>query len=166
MRRFALAALAAITFTAGAALGANEVKWETAAPVADYLTTELDSLASAGNKLGAAIDNRDGSRFLAVQIHVATQGSARSASAHFAVYLIPTVDDSVYFLGDDALDPPATFLVCSAPLDAATTARDTGCWNIALPGLQFKLLIENNTGQALAASGNTVDYVLSNEELQ
>lgn len=143
------------------------INWESSPALTGYLTTELNSLANDGNKLGAAIDNSSGlDMFMDVEFVLATQGSARSAGAHIAVFLIPAPDGTNYVYGDDSTDPPINRLVATLPLDAATTARRVASQMIAVPPGLFKLLFENKTGQALAASGNTAGYRLYSPESQ
>lgn len=146
----------------------NAINWESNPSLTSYLTTELNSLADAANKLGAAIDNSAGLDMYAdVEISLAAQGSARSAGAYVAVYLIPSADGgTTYAYGGDSLDPGANHLVATVPFDAATTARDQLATMIPVPPGHFKLLIQNQTGQALAASGSTVQYRLYSAEVQ
>ena len=47
---------------------------------------------------------------------------------------------------------------------AATTARRLTKVNIPIPPLKFKLYAWNKTGQALAASANTLKYRRHNEQ--
>ncbi len=147
----------------------TEQKWEAPAAIQTYLSTELNSLADGGNKLGAAIDNEtDGTNevFINLELSLAAQASARDSGATVDVYLLPSVDGSNYCFGDDSTDPPASAYAGSFVLDAATTARRVALVNLPLPPLKFKLLLINNTGQALAASGNTLKHRLHSQESQ
>jgi hypothetical protein len=57
---------------------ANAVKWSALGTLTSYLTTELNSLANNDTKLGAAINNdTDRNRYMAVELALAAQGSAR-----------------------------------------------------------------------------------------
>jgi len=148
---------------------ATEHKWEAPAAVQTYLSTELNALADGGNKPGAAIDNQtDGTNdlYASLELYLAAQGSARDAGATVDVYLLPSVDGTNYCYGSDSDDPPATAYVGSFVLDAATAARYATLHNLPVPPLRFKLLLVNNTGQALAAAGNTLKYRLHSLESQ
>ena len=146
----------------------NAINWESNPSLTSYLTTELNSLANGGNKLGAAIDNSAGlDMYMDVEINIAEQGSARSAGAYVAVYLVPSADGGTnYAYGADALTPGANHLVATVPFDAAVTARIQLATMMPAPPGHFKLLVQNATGQALAASANTFSYRLYSAELQ
>jgi hypothetical protein len=103
--------------------------------------------------------------FLAAELYIAEQGSARSAGAYVTLYLVPSVDGTNYTYGGDALTPPATCLVGDFVLDATVTARYVSLPCIAIPPTKFKLLVINETGQAFAASGNTLKYRTYNREI-
>lgn len=146
---------------------ANEINWLNYPAAILYLTTELNALADGANKLGGEIDNTaNGDMYMDVELYVAAQGSARSSGAYVALYILPSVDGTNFCYGGDSLDPPATTWVANLPLDAATTARYVTATHILLPAGKFKILVMNETGQALAATGSTLKYTLYNEEIQ
>ena len=145
----------------------SAVNWESNPSYTSYLTTELNSLADGANKLGAAIDNSTGlDMYMDVEVSLAAQGSARSAGAYVAVYLIPSDDNSTYGYGDDSTDPPAQSWLANVAFDAATNARVSVTTMLPVPPGYFKLLVMNETGQAFAASGSTVSYRLYSVESQ
>jgi hypothetical protein len=146
---------------------ANAINWETSPSLTAYLTTELNGLANDANKLGAEIDNSTAlDMYMDVVVYVDTQGTARSAGAHIAVFLIPAVDGTNYAYGDDSTDPASNRLIATLMLDAATTARRIAAQVLSIPPGKFKLLFENKTGQALAATGNTAGYRIYSPEVQ
>lgn len=126
------------------------------AAIASVLTTELDSLASGGTSAAsAALDNGTAlDLFADFTLTVATQGAARSAGANIAVYLTQALDGTNY----DDVHAGTAELVAVFSLDAATTARQSSRRDVPIsPGL-YKLFAVNNTGQALAASGNILEH--------
>jgi len=123
------------------------------------LGTELNSLANGSAAVSSSPFSNDDAaeRFprAMVEINIATQGSNRTAGASVSLYVIPTTDGTNFgATTDECLDG---HLAGVFPLDdGATTARIlTG--SIALPPADYHLALRNNTGQALAASGNTVE---------
>lgn len=147
---------------------ATEYKWEAPAALQSYLTTELNSLADDDSVVGAKIDNvADGENemFIALELVIAEQGGARDGGG-VDVYLIPSLDDTNFGYGDAAglVDPGN--LLCTFDLDAAVTARRVIRANLPIPPLDFKLQPFNRTGQAFAATGNTLSYRLYSPELQ
>lgn len=132
------------------------------AAIASALTTQLNSLANNANTAASAeIDNTtDLNLYHDLTLTIATQGSARSAGATVTVYLIMALDGTNF----DDVDATTAEVAAVFPLDAATTARQATRRDIPIPPGKFKYFIRNTTGQALAASGNLLEYRAHNVE--
>lgn len=142
-------------------------KWSATTSPESILTTELNSLANGATKLSAAVSNDDAAErnlYADFEFTIAAQGSARANDAHVQLYLLPSIDGTNFTYGDDSTTPPASALVGSFILDASTSARVVHLRGVELPPEDFKLLVYNNTGQALAASGNTLKLFRYNLE--
>lgn len=127
-----------------------------AAAIASILTTELNSLAHNANTAASeAIDNSSAlNLYHDLTLTIATQGSSRSTGSTINVYLIPALDDTNY----DAVNETTAEVVAVFSLDASTTARQITRRDIPIPPGKFKYFIRNASGQALAASGNILEY--------
>ena len=143
------------------------VTWAAPSSLTGYFTTELNSLADSTSDttgfsaVGAEIANATSlNRFMALELVIAAQGSARSAGGFLAVYINFAADGTNY---DDTSNKALGEMIAYFPLDAATTARRITKRDIPIPPVDFKLLVLNDTGQALAASGNTLKYITYNE---
>jgi len=141
------------------------VKWQTPAAIASLLTTGLNSLANNGYAVSAAVDNDTGKHRYADFELVATYGTNPSAGAFVSLFLVESVDGTNYADGDASIAPPATALIGIFPIRAVTTAQRVAIRQVALSPFKFKIVIRNETGQAMAASGNTVKYCTYNEEV-
>lgn len=126
------------------------------AAIASALTTELNSLANgSATAASTAIDNTTAlDLFADFTFTVATQGVARSTGATISVFMSMALDGSNY----DDVSASTAELVAVFSYDAATTARQSTRRDIPIPPGLFKLFAVNNTGQALAASGNLLEY--------
>ncbi len=141
-------------------------KWSALGTLTTYLSTELNSLASAANKLGAAIANQTDKNKLAVVELVVTYGTAPAAGKSVDLYVVFSADGTNYSDGDDTIDPAITSYVGSFPLRAVTTAQRIVIANIPLLApASFKFLVLNEAGQAMAATGNTLKYGTYNSEI-
>lgn len=121
------------------------------------LDTGLNSLANNANSVASptAINNATALElFVDFELVIATQGTARITGATIQIFMTQAVDDTNY---GDTHESTAE-LVAVFPLDAATTARRAAVRDVPIPPGLFKFFLRNATGQALAASGNTLKY--------
>lgn len=138
----------------------STVKWTSYSAASPYFTTELDALADAGNKLGAAV-SASGLMYIDVGLRALTAGS----SGYVALYVMPMVA-STFAFGHDSLNPGAGDLIGVFNMVSAGSAWfDSTLTHLLTPAGQFKMLIDNQTGAALAASGNLLDYTFYSEQL-
>lgn len=120
------------------------------------LSTDLNSLGNATLSAYSSVVSNDTSSterrtFAVVRLVLAAQGSARSAGAFVALRIGWTIAST-----DDDRTVEGLELLTTFSLDAATTARThTRIVPINAP-YDFRLAVENRTGQAFAASGNTL----------
>ena len=138
-------------------------KWTNPDTLASILTTELNSLANSTSdttgfsSLSSEIDNTVGLyQYIELELHLAAQGGARSASGFVDIMIAAAVDSTPTYPDDS--NAAFTELLASFQFDAATTARTLTRTLIPIPPCKFKLYAWNKTGQALAASANTLKY--------
>lgn len=148
---------------------ANTFKWIAPEALTAYLGAELNSLADSTSDttgfsaVGVEIANEtDLYQYLDLQLVLATQGLARASGAFVAVYINYAADGTTY---DDTSNKAFSQVAAIFPLDAATTARTLTLGGVHILPLNFKLLVLNDTGQALAATGNTLKYRRHNEQV-
>lgn len=123
------------------------------------LTTELNSLASGSVCSASSAQSNDQSGefdLLAMaEIYIAAQGANRSAGAYLTLYIVPSIDGTTY--PDTTGDCLENFVVGTVQADSsASAARTLTIAEVKIPNSDFKVLLKNGTGQALASSGNTV----------
>ena len=123
------------------------------------LSTGLNSLANNSLAISSALDNTQGQAgdgYILCDLElVVTYGTAPSANTGVSVWFLQSQDGTNYEDGDASTTPgKAPDIVF--PLRAVTTAQRI-IRRVLLPeGLSKALLKNDGTGQALAASGNTL----------
>lgn len=135
------------------------------------VTTELNSLADDTAALISTALSNDASTerdlFADFSISLAVQGSARDASAQVSLMIVPEIASAYGDVsGADVtanLKLTANYIARAADgtaatfdLDAAVTARVITVAGIQIPNANYKVGLLNETGQALAATGNTI----------
>lgn len=140
----------------------TDFKWKTAETLTSLLTTELNSLAnsttiSTGKVLAGAIANQtDLFEFISFQLSV-TYGTTPTAGAYVGLWLVKSLDATVYEEGSTTIDPARNEDVY-LPLLLSTAAQVISVTGIVIPPFAFKVLVRNKAGQAMAASGNILKY--------
>ena len=125
--------------------------------VSTAMSTELDALAtSTGKAISAAIDNST-NLDLFDDLELAVDFvSAPTAGTVIELYLLPSIDGSVYPDGSASILPQASLFVGGFTVRAVTTAQVMSLRGVALPPGLFKYLVQNTTNQAFPASGSTL----------
>jgi len=146
-------------------------KWLAPESLVTYFTTELNSLADSTSEttgfvvLGAEIDNEANLfQYISFEIVIAAQGSARAVGGVIEIWKAEAVDATPNYPADTNAAFITNFLRAFV-FDAATTGRRLVITNVPLPPYKVKFQLRNDTGQALAASGNTFKYRRHNEQV-
>jgi hypothetical protein len=122
-----------------------------------YFTTELNSLGiGAVSSLGAAINNTS-ARDTIMTVQISLASAAFTGSPNIFVRFVQSIDGGTTYEDNDTSAWGVTLPI------AATTAAHVRSADFAIPPGHFKLQVVNNTGVALAASGNTLTYVVTAE---
>lgn len=126
---------------------------------ASALTTELNSLATAtASAAGTAQDNSTNLDLYADFVLSVTFGVAPTANTTVDLYLLPSIDGgTTYADAVVAATPAKSMLVGSFYCRNVATAQVMTLANVPIPE-KFKMMVVNNSGQAMAASGNTLKY--------
>ena len=145
-----------------------ENRWGAYDTIVSYLTTELNSLADDGNKLGAAINftaaGVDRKPYIDIEINLASVNWSAQTNPAINIWLLCRTDGTNYEDGGDSIDParaPDTVVA----LRAVSGAQRVSARFLLTTPDHGKLLIENVSGVALASSGNTVKYYTYGEEI-
>jgi len=118
-----------------------------------FHSTDMNS-KTTGSLVGlsSAYDNSsDKHLFMDFKLNLATQGTARGASAHCVLFILAAIDGTNY--DDTIIEHPVSAVF---PLDATVTARQVTIYDVPIPPCLFKTDLRNVTAQTFAASGSTV----------
>jgi hypothetical protein len=130
-----------------------------------YMSTELNSIAS-GNAILASADITNGTgldRYMDVSVVLASATFPNTAGLNISLHIYPLSDDATHY-GDgkftSSVAGPPNYAPCATiPLIINVTQAQYGqATGIVIPPGTFRLVLCNNGGVALAASGNTVKY--------
>lgn len=132
----------------------------------DLLTTELNALASgavAVSSVGGAAGvfsnaNTGAAIFAIVQMKLGgALGTALAAGSYLSGWFLESLDGTTFELGTAAPQRPADFIVPFAARTYASGEILLAAGRIArIPAAKFKLLVQNNLGVALPATGNKI----------
>lgn len=146
---------------------ANAIKWEGAwTSRSTVLTTEMNSLANGSRTAaGTEIDNSTNlDQYCCLEIYLASL--TPTSGGYLQVHLVSAPGGTNYSEGDGSTDPGNDRLVAVLPLRAATGTVRKVTGLIPIPPAKIKFLLTNNSGAALASSGNTVTMYTVNDEVQ
>lgn len=133
----------------------KQLKYET---VVSLMTTDLNSLANNASVLSAAAggDTTDANLLGDFEL-VVTFDTNPTAGSTVELYLLRAADGTNYEDGSASVAPNPGSRVGSFPVRAVTTAQRIVLRDVPLPpGLYKALILNDATGQAFAASGNTL----------
>jgi len=145
-------------------------KYTALSTAAQVMGSELNSLANGGAALAGVASSNDADlsterlTLVNLEVYLAAQGSARTGDNKVSVLVVPEGQTSQYgdiSASDDAL--AANYLAkrddgssVEFNVDASSDAVRFTAANVRIPMGNFKWGVLNGSGQALAASGNTL----------
>jgi len=147
----------------------SALKWEASLSGTQIMTTAMNSLAD--NTITAASTAVDNSTNLDTKAWLelnTTYGSSPSDNAPSVDVFMATAPDGTNYESAPLTGgaDQAHMYVGSFPIQKVTSAQRIVIGPIDLPPSKFKLYLDNQTGQAMAASGNTLDIYTDNFEAQ
>lgn len=132
--------------------------------------TEVNSLPSSDAVLSSVAIANDTALDMFADLSLALGSAAFAAPNRIDIYLYPLNQDGATYgdgrFGSAAAGPPVpNYFVGSIGLVAATQAQEGTLTGILIPPGNFKFVLMNNGGVALAASANTVSYRTYNRQV-
>ena len=131
--------------------------------VTTVLSTELNAMAATtGKAISAAIDNSNpdpttyqGDLFADLELAVDFV-TAPTAGTVIELYLLPSIDGTVYPDGSTSILPQSSLYVGGFAVRNTTAAQVMVLRGVALPPGSYKYLVQNTTNQAFPATGSTL----------
>lgn len=140
----------------------SEIYLSDYAGVTTVLSTELNALvASNGKAISAALSNaadvngHNGYLFADLELAVDFV-TAPTAGTVIELYLLPSLDGSVYPDGSTSVLPQSSLYVGGFAVRNTTAAQVMVIRGVALPPGSYKYLVQNTTNQPFPASGSTL----------
>jgi hypothetical protein len=140
---------------------ANIGKWNTPSAIASELTTGLNSLANNTMSAASSTIGNDTNLDIFVDVEVVLASLSPTAGAFVAIYILEAPDGSNFPAQSDAdLRLTTSQLLVAIPIGTtAATAQRVVARNVVIPPGKFQIKLDNQTGVALNASGNTVKFL-------
>lgn len=141
-------------------------KWVAGEGAQNGITTGLDSLGDGNTAISAAIDNlTDLYEYIDLELYLAQITGI--APPYVSIWILYSLDGTNY--EDGSAGTPGTLPVkqpdAIIPIAEANVTSRKIVTNIPIAPLKFKILLQNSTGAAFAASGNTLKYNRHNEQV-
>jgi hypothetical protein len=139
---------------------ANIGKWNAPSATVTALSTGLNSLGNGTMSAASSNISNQTNLDIYVDIEVNLAALSPTTGAYVALYIWESVDGTNFPAQSDAdLRLTSTQLLCVVPIGTtASTAQRVAVRNIVIPPGLFQIKLDNQTGVALAASGNTVKW--------
>lgn len=131
--------------------------------VTTVLTTEMNAMAATtGKAISAALDNYmpdattyQGDLFADLELAV-NFVSAPTVGSVVELYLLPSIDGTVYPDGSSSILPQSSLYVGGFAVRAVTAVQVMVLRGVALSPGNYKYLVQNTTNQPFPATGSTL----------
>jgi hypothetical protein len=142
-----------------------ELQWTAYDALESYLTTELNTLADNANKLGDPINFAGSDRkiYMDIEVYLPIIDLSGQTNPAINLWMLARTDGTNYEDGGDSLNP-ARAPDAIIPIIESNAAHRGFARHILTTPDYGKILFENQTGAALATTGNTVKYYLYSEQ--
>ena len=136
----------------------GEVTWTSYGSWTTALSTGLNSLANDGLAISSAIDNSTNKDlFIDIEVYLASVDLSSQTNPAIYIWLVARTDGTNFEDGGSSV-APARAPDAIVPLREVNGAQRVFARMLMATPDQFKILVQNKTGAALASSGNTVKY--------